>query len=108
MAATKVRLTVTINTELVRRVDAAAAKLHQSRSAFMESLIRSSLVEADGVASVMSNPKLLNAFYAAFAVPGVLESFTTAFQNKLTREETQPVRAFMSTGAPKSPKRRKP
>lgn len=100
-------LTVTVDPALHRRIDAAAAKIGQNRSAFVESLLRGALAEADGVSGFLANPKMLQAFYGALAQPGVLDAIVQGLGQKLTRDETQQVLAFMSTGSPKSPKRRK-
>ncbi len=106
MPRAKKLLTVTVDPALFRRIDAAAVKIGQTRSAFVESLLRGALAEADGVSGVLANPKLLQVFYGALAQPGVLDAITASFGQKLSRDEMQQMLSFMSSGAPKSPKRR--
>lgn len=98
MPRAKKLLTVTVDPALFRRIDAAATKIGQTRSAFVEALLRGALAEAEGVAGVLANPKVMQVFYGALAQPGVLDAIVNGLGDKLSREEQQQLMAFMATG----------
>ncbi len=104
----KVCVSDTLDPVIARRVSAAAEKIGQSRSQFVESVLRGALADADGLSGVLANPKVMQVFYTAFSAPGVMDAFATAFQDKLTREQTQQMLGFMSsTGGKRSRSKRK-
>ena len=88
-------ITLTFDTALLRRVDSTWKRLGSNRSAFIESCCSQVIDEAEGVAAVMGDPVVMQAFVEAFSKPGVIQTFASAMGEHLAPEQIQQVLAFM-------------
>lgn len=82
--ANKLKLAITFDPVLLKRVDAAARGLNMSRSAYMESACRSVLDESEGMAKAMGNEAVREAFFGAMTDPRVLQGLAEAMGAKLS------------------------
>lgn len=100
--AAKTQISITIDTRLLRRIDAASRKIHSNRSAFIERAVSDSIEEAEQFATVMSDDKARTALFEAISQPGVLQQIGKAMGESVSQERTQQMLAFMGTKKGKS------
>lgn len=93
----KIRVTITIDPALIRRVERAAKKIGSNRSAFIESAVRESIADAEGIANILGDDVSRRAFLSALAQPGIVQSIGRSMGEQLNQEQVQQILGFMST-----------
>lgn len=84
MARQKIKLSVSITHELVKRLDRIAKAAGQSRSAMIERLIRDGVDDAETAVQAFTDPLLLQAFAGAFGNRDVLKAMASAVHEEMT------------------------
>lgn len=100
----KIRITITVDPALVRRVERAAKKIGSNRSAFFESAAREAISDAEGVASILGDDVARAAFLTALAQPGVVQSIGRSMGEQMTQDQVQQMLGYIDSkaGSPKS------
>lgn len=87
MAVSKTKVTLTLDTELVKRVDEIASAKRQSRSAWIEASMRESIDQDEAAVKFFSDPMLSGAFLKAFSEPGMLKQFAQTIGSDLEPDQ---------------------
>jgi predicted transcriptional regulator len=82
--AHKVKIAISIDPALLKRVDSAAESLKMSRSRFIDNALAEALSESESVTKAMGNEVVRDAFYEAMTQPGVLRGLAEAMGAKLS------------------------
>ena len=83
----KVRVTVTIDEELLERIDQVSKATRENRSALIERLLRESVTEEE----MMMDPRFRDLFVRAVASPEVVESLAGVLEKVLDERQFEAV-----------------
>ena len=89
-------IAVTVDPELLLRLDAVAEALSLNRSQMLEQLVRDGIEEQETYARALSNPLIAKAFGAAITQPGVLRAMAAAMGEELQPEQLKLFERAMS------------
>lgn len=84
MPKSKTKLSITIDPQILRRVERIAKAAGQSRSAMIERLIRDGVDDAETAVQAFTDPLLLQAFAGAFGNRDVLKAMASAVHEEMT------------------------
>lgn len=85
--ARKHRLTVSIDGDVIARVDRLAKAERRSRSATMEALLKDGLDQTEATVHAFANPVLRDAFIKAFAQPEVVRQFAAVMGQEVSEDQ---------------------
>lgn len=85
--ASKERVTIAIDGDLVKRIDMIASAKRQSRSAWFEQAARDAMDQEEAAVKFFSDPLLSGAFLKAFSQPGMLKNFAEVIGSDLEPDQ---------------------
>jgi hypothetical protein len=83
----KVKVSVALSPELIKRVDRMAKALGQSRSQVIEDLIDAGIQDSEITAAAMTNPVIVQALMGAFGRPDVIRQMASSMKQDLTEDQ---------------------
>ena len=87
MAAKKLKLSITLDAELTKRVDRLAKAAKSNRSKVIEDLVADALEQHETMLKAATDPVVMGAMMRAMSDPGVLRGIATAVRSDLTDEQ---------------------
>ena len=87
MAAKKVKISITVDADVLKRVDRLAKSLKENRSSVMGDLLADALEQNEAALKAASDPVLMGAFMRAMAEPGVMRGMAEAVRQDLTDDQ---------------------
>ncbi|MEI8196437.1 MAG: hypothetical protein WCI73_11050 [Phycisphaerae bacterium] len=78
----KMKVSVAIDDELLRRLDRIRDISRESRSQILDRMIRESIEGAEQFANMLANPKVREEMVKVFANPQIMQSFALAMGDK--------------------------
>lgn len=85
--ARKVKVSVSVDENLLRRIDRVAKHKRVSRSAEIETAVRDHLDSTEMMVKAFANDQLRDAFIRAFSAPDVVRQFAAVMQEDLSDEQ---------------------
>lgn len=95
MHENKERITITLDAELLRRIDVVCADRHEPRSSYIERLLKDSMKEVESFRQDLENPVFRGIAKALVSTPGVLTAIAKLAGNELSSEELAEIRKDM-------------
>lgn len=105
--ANKVKVAISIDPALLKRVDSAAESLKMSRSRFIDNALAEALSESEGVTKAMGNEVVRDAFFQAMTQPGVLRGLAEAMGAKLSGTDLASAQSMLGHLRPQGEKKAK-
>lgn len=88
--ARKVAINVTLDSDLLERVDKLADKLEFNRSEFVNKIIKQNITQAEREVALITDPFLIHLFRFA-AKPAVIRAYLAFSGEKVTAEDEQDI-----------------
>ena len=95
MAAKRLKLSVTLDAEICKRVDRLAKLCRSNRSRVLEDLVIDSLEQNEAAMKAATDPVVMGAFMQALTQPGVVRGLADAIRSDLTDEQMKLFEAAM-------------
>ena len=85
--ARKVRISIAIDSDHLKRIDRITATTKQSRSAWISAAIADSIGQDEALVKFMTDPLLAGTFTKALSQPGIFDHLAKAIGAELTDEQ---------------------
>ena len=92
----KTKIAVTVEAEIVRRLDQAAAKLETSRSALLERFVQDSLEEEEPVIAKLVTPEARKRWCELMKYPGADRMFLDSVGPRISKDERKLMMAIVT------------
>ncbi len=106
MKEAKERITVTVDADLLRRLDAVAAARGDSRSAVLERLLGNAIGEDEVFLKAMENPITRAVAQAVTSSPALIESIARLVGEQMSTGDAEEIREVMAEQAKRGAGRR--
>ena len=87
MAAKKLKLSITLDAEVTKRVDRLAKATRSNRSAVLEALVIDALNQNEAAIKASADPVVMGAFMRAMTEPGVIRGVAEVLRHDLSDEQ---------------------